>query len=62
MKDPGRSGDQDPSRSCRSALTGAPKPDTSPRTEVGRVGTAFNRMLGHVESALAQRAASESRL
>ncbi|HEY2441834.1 MAG TPA: HAMP domain-containing sensor histidine kinase [Streptosporangiaceae bacterium] len=37
-------------------------PDTSPRTEVGRVGTAFNRMLGHVESALAQRAASESRL
>ncbi|MDR0342613.1 MAG: HAMP domain-containing histidine kinase [Nocardiopsaceae bacterium] len=37
-------------------------PDTDPRTEVGQVGTAFNRMLGHVESALARRAASEARL
>jgi two-component system, OmpR family, sensor kinase len=37
-------------------------PDTNPRTEVGQVGTAFNRMLGHVESALARRAASEARL
>ena len=37
-------------------------PDTNPRTEVGQLGTAFNRMLGHVESALARRAASEARL
>ena len=37
-------------------------PDTSPRTEVGQVGAAFNRMLGHVESALGRRAASEARL
>ena len=36
-------------------------PDTSPRTEVGRVAEAFNRMLGHVEGALARRAASEGR-
>jgi two-component system, OmpR family, sensor kinase len=37
-------------------------PDTDPRTEVGQVGAAFNRMLGHVERALGRRAASESRL
>jgi two-component system OmpR family sensor kinase len=37
-------------------------PDTDPRTEVGQVGTAFNRMLGHVERALSRRAASEARL
>lgn len=37
-------------------------PDEDPRTEVGRVGAAFNRMLQHVESALANRAASEARL
>ncbi|HWG65144.1 MAG TPA: HAMP domain-containing sensor histidine kinase [Streptosporangiaceae bacterium] len=37
-------------------------PDANPRTEVGQVGTAFNRMLGHVESALGRRAASEARL
>ena len=37
-------------------------PDVDPRTEVGQVGSAFNRMLGHVESALARRAASEARL
>jgi two-component system, OmpR family, sensor kinase len=37
-------------------------PDADPRTEVGQVGTAFNRMLGHVESALARREASENRL
>ena len=37
-------------------------PDTDPRTEVGQVSSAFNRMLGHVEAALARRAASESRL
>ncbi|TYK43612.1 sensor histidine kinase [Actinomadura decatromicini] len=37
-------------------------PDTDPRTEVGRVGAALNRMLGHVENALARRQASEERL
>ncbi len=29
-------------------------PDANPRTEVGQVAVAFNRMLGHVESALAR--------
>ncbi len=37
-------------------------PDTDRRTEVGRVGAAFNRMLFHVEKALGRRAASETRL
>ena len=37
-------------------------PDANPRTEVGQVAVAFNRMLGHVESALGRRAASEARL
>ncbi len=37
-------------------------PDASPRTEVGQVAVAFNRMLGHVEAALGRRAASEARL
>jgi two-component system OmpR family sensor kinase len=37
-------------------------PDTDPNTETGQVGLAFNRMLGHVETALRHRAASESRL
>jgi len=37
-------------------------PDADPRTEVGQVGVAFNRMLGHVEAALTRRAASEARL
>jgi two-component system OmpR family sensor kinase len=37
-------------------------PDTDPRTETGQVGAAFNRMLGHVESALARRHAVEQRL
>jgi two-component system OmpR family sensor kinase len=37
-------------------------PDADPRTEVGQLGGAFNRMLGHVESALARRHASEARL
>jgi two-component system OmpR family sensor kinase len=37
-------------------------PDANPRTEVGQVGLAFNRMLGHVEAALGRRAASEARL
>jgi two-component system, OmpR family, sensor kinase len=37
-------------------------PDTDPRTETGQVGLAFNRMLGHVGTALQRRAASEARL
>lgn len=37
-------------------------PATDPDTEVGKVGTAFNHMLEHIESALAQRHASEDRL
>ncbi|MDW6059060.1 ATP-binding protein [Streptomyces sp. FXJ1.4098] len=40
----------------------APVPDTDPRTEVGQVGAALNRMLGHVGDALASRHASEERL
>jgi len=37
-------------------------PDSDPRTEVGQVGAAFNRMLYHVERALGRREASEARL
>ncbi|MFC3577136.1 HAMP domain-containing sensor histidine kinase [Streptomyces yaanensis] len=37
-------------------------PESDPRGEVGRVATAFNRMLGHVEDALTKRHASEERL
>ncbi|MFI0168051.1 ATP-binding protein [Streptomyces sp. NPDC017095] len=39
-----------------------PLPDTDPRTEVGRVGTALNHMLGHIEDALTRRQAGEERL
>src|SRR5215813_5855095 len=39
-----------------------PDRDTDPRTEVGQVGSALNRMLGHVASALAVRQASETRV
>lgn len=37
-------------------------PENDPRSEVGRVATAFNRMLGHIEDALTKRQASEERL
>jgi two-component system, OmpR family, sensor kinase len=37
-------------------------PETDPRTEAGQVAASFNRMLGHVQAALARRAASEARL
>lgn len=37
-------------------------PDADPGTEVGRVGAALNRMLGHIEDSLAQRHAVEERL
>jgi two-component system OmpR family sensor kinase len=36
--------------------------DTSPRTEVGRLGLALNRMLDRLEEAFAEREASEERL
>lgn len=36
--------------------------DTDPRTEVGQVGSAFNRMLGHIESALVSRQRSEDKV
>ncbi|MFC4243186.1 sensor histidine kinase [Gryllotalpicola reticulitermitis] len=36
--------------------------DTDPGTEVGRVGSAFNAMLGHVASALSAREASERKV
>lgn len=39
-----------------------PDTDTDPRTEVGRVGAALNRLLGHVAEALAVRQASETRV
>ena len=36
--------------------------DTDPRTEVGRVGSAFNHMLGHISRAFAARQASEEKV
>jgi two-component system OmpR family sensor kinase len=36
--------------------------DTDPRTEVGQVGTALNRMLDHVEGSLAARQESETQV
>ena len=39
-----------------------PRVDTDPRTEVGQVGAALNRMLRHVAAALAARQASETRV
>jgi two-component system OmpR family sensor kinase len=36
--------------------------DTDPRTEVGRVGNAFNNMLGHIGRALTARQASEDKV
>lgn len=39
-----------------------PAQDTDPSTEVGRVGAALNRMLGHVEGALEARHASETQV
>jgi two-component system OmpR family sensor kinase len=39
-----------------------PEADTDPNTEVGKVGAALNRMLGHIANALTARHASESRV
>lgn len=36
--------------------------DTNPRTEVGQLGAAVNRMLDHIAAALANRQASETRV
>ena len=43
-------------------LERVPRQDTDPRSEVGQVGAAINRMLGHVGGALTARQASETRL
>jgi two-component system OmpR family sensor kinase len=39
-----------------------PEADTDPNTEVGQVGSALNRLLGHVEGALVARQASEDKV
>ncbi|MEU6895029.1 HAMP domain-containing sensor histidine kinase [Streptomyces sp. NPDC046557] len=39
-----------------------PDAEADPRTEIGQVGAAFNRMLGHVSSALTARQQSETRV
>ncbi|CAN5348905.1 HAMP domain-containing sensor histidine kinase [soil metagenome] len=39
-----------------------PEEDADPRTEVGKVGAAINRMLGHIANALLAREASEQKL
>jgi two-component system OmpR family sensor kinase len=39
-----------------------PPADTDPGTEVGQVGAALNRLLGHVEAALTAREASETKV
>ncbi|MCU1481373.1 MAG: sensor histidine kinase [Subtercola sp.] len=39
-----------------------PESDTNPKTEVGRVGSALNRMLEHVASALTSRQQSEDKV
>ncbi len=44
------------------AVERVPVTDTDPRTEVGAVGSAVNRMLDHVDSALSARQASETRV
>lgn len=43
-------------------LVRVPAAEADPRTEVGQVGAALNRMLGHVGSALAARQDSETRV
>ncbi|MFE3829951.1 sensor histidine kinase [Streptomyces sp. NPDC059092] len=43
-------------------LVRVPTAEADPRTEVGQVGAALNRMLGHVGSALAARQESETRV
>jgi two-component system OmpR family sensor kinase len=42
--------------------TRVPEEDADPRTEVGQVGAAINRMLGHIANALSARESSEQKL
>ncbi|MFJ1968846.1 ATP-binding protein [Streptomyces sp. NPDC087903] len=44
------------------ALARVPERDTDPGSEAGQVGAALNRMIDHVESALAERRRSEERV
>ncbi|PZE68188.1 cell wall metabolism sensor histidine kinase WalK [Curtobacterium sp. MCBD17_021] len=44
------------------ALVGIRVPDDDPETEVGRVGAAFNRMLGHIAGAMQARERSEQKV
>ncbi|MEK6309251.1 MAG: ATP-binding protein [Curtobacterium sp.] len=44
------------------ALQDVRVPDADPRTEVGRVGAAFNRMLGHIGGAMQARERSEQKV
>lgn len=44
------------------SLVRVPDADTDPTTEVGQVGAALNRMLGHIESALSARHESETQV
>ncbi|MGN8049890.1 sensor histidine kinase [Curtobacterium sp. 22159] len=44
------------------ALDDVRVPDADPRTEVGRVGAAFNRMLGHIAGAMQARERSEQKV
>ncbi|MEU2420949.1 ATP-binding protein [Streptomyces sp. NPDC007851] len=43
-------------------LTRVPAPDTDPRTEVGQVGVALNRLIDHVESSLRARQRAEEHM
>jgi two-component system sensor histidine kinase TrcS len=43
-------------------LTRVGEADTDPRTEVGKVGEALNRLISHVDEALAVRAATDKRM
>ncbi|MFF4500667.1 sensor histidine kinase [Streptomyces sp. NPDC001401] len=43
-------------------LTRVPARETDPRSEVGQVGAALNRMIDHVESSLAERRRSEEQV
>jgi two-component system OmpR family sensor kinase len=44
------------------ALDGVRVPESDPDSEVGRVGTAFNRMLGHIGNAMQARERSEQKV
>ncbi|MFG2941268.1 sensor histidine kinase [Streptomyces sp. NPDC048282] len=45
-----------------SGLTRVPAPDTDPRTEVGQVGVALNRLIDHVEWSLSERQRAEEHM